>query len=66
MFLFWKYAKLNIFLIYVHKSKTTTKVKQNGYNLRKAKNISELNKEIYLLCFFFIGIWKKDMLNIYG
>ena len=28
IFLFCKYEKLNIFLIYVHKSKTTNKVKE--------------------------------------
>ena len=44
MFLFWKYAKLNIFLICVHKPKTTTKIKQREYFL-----IYCLNKRKYTL-----------------
>ena len=32
MFFFWKYAKLNVFLICVHKPKTTIKMKREYKN----------------------------------
>ena len=37
IFLFWKYAKLNIFLISVHKPKTTNEAKQIDYQNFKIK-----------------------------
>ena len=36
MFLFWKYAKLKVFLICVHKPKTTNKLKRREYYLSKS------------------------------